>query len=322
MSQDIDIIEIARRVLKTEQEGLKALSASLGTEFKDTVSFITSVKGHVILAGVGKSGHVARKIAATLASTGTPSLFVHPTEASHGDMGMITKGDAVIALSRSGETHEFADMLAFCRRFSVPIIAITGHANSTLAKAAQHVLLLPDAPEACAVTGAPTTSTTLQISLGDALAVALLEARGFTAHDFKAFHPGGRLGAQMASASDLMHEGDHMPLVKTGTNMVIALETMSAKGFGCVGVVDPKGNLAGMITDGDIRRNLDKDLTKLDVDVIMTKAPKTIESDMLAIDALRYMTKEPPNVMQVFVVDGQKAIGILHMHDLIRAGLA
>jgi arabinose-5-phosphate isomerase len=280
------------------------------------------VQGHVILAGVGKSGHVARKIAATFASTGTPSLFVHPTEASHGDMGMITKGDAVIALSRSGETNEFGDMLAFCHRFDVPIIAITGNAHSTLAKAAQYVLLLPPAPEACAVTGAPTTSTTLQIALGDALAVALLEARGFTAGDFKTFHPGGRLGAQMASASDLMHTGDHMPLVNTGTNMVTALETMSAKGLGCVGVTDGQQNLIGMITDGDIRRNLHKDLPKLDVDTIMTQTPKTISSDMLAVDALRYMTKEPPNVMQVFVVHGNKAIGILHMHDLIRAGLA
>ena len=315
-------IDVARRVIKIETDGMAALAANLDASFTNCIALIQNLQGRTVLAGVGKSGHVARKISATLSSTGTSSLFVHPTEASHGDMGMITKDDCVIALSRSGETKELADMIGYCKRFAVPLIAMTCKAGSTLAKSADHVLLLPDTPEACAVTGAPTTSTTLQIALGDALAVALLEARGFTAGDFKTFHPGGSLGAQLASASDLMHAGEHLPLVGEAETMEIALTIMGAKGFGCVGITDTNGALIGMITDGDIRRNLDKDLPKAAVTTIMTKAPKTIAPDMLAADALRVMTAVPPKVMQVFVVGAGKPVGILHMHDLLRAGLA
>lgn len=314
-------IQVARRVIDTEIEGLSALSKELGADFEAVVSRLQDIQGRTIMAGVGKSGHVARKIAATLASTGTPSLFVHPTEASHGDMGMITEHDAVIALSRSGETNELADMIAYCKRFGVPLIAVTNDKTSTLGKAADHVLQLPDTQEACAVTGAPTTSTTLQIALGDALAVALLEARGFTAGDFKTLHPGGTLGAQLSLVSDLMHIGDERPLVSQSSDMRSALAELSKKGFGCVGVVDEKGNLQGIITDGDVRRHLDQDLLSAQVTAVMTKSPKTISSDALAAEALRIMTAEPPKVMQLFVIENKKPIGILHMHDLLRAGL-
>jgi len=315
-------VNVARRVIKIEAEGLAKLADSLDANFSAIVDAIKSVSGHIVLTGVGKSGHVARKIAATLASTGTPSLYIHPTEASHGDMGMITKDDCVIALSRSGETTELADIIQFCKRGAVPLIAMTCKENGSLARASDFLLLLPDTPEACAITGAPTTSTTLQMALGDALAVALLEARGFTAGDFKEFHPGGSLGAQLQSARDLMHVGDRLPLVSDDCQMEAALSVMSAKGFGCVGVTDKVGVLCGIITDGDIRRNLDKDLPKASVQSIMTKEPKTITSTTLAAEALNIMTASPPKIMQIFVLSTGKPVGIIHMHDLLRAGIA
>ncbi|RZV34621.1 MAG: KpsF/GutQ family sugar-phosphate isomerase [Acidimicrobiales bacterium] len=301
--------------------GLTALSQGLGAEFDAIVERLQNLNGRTIMAGVGKSGHVARKIAATLASTGTPALFVHPTEASHGDMGMITSDDAVIALSRSGETKELADMLAYCKRYGVPLIAVTNLKTSTLGKAADYILQLPETPEACAVTGAPTTSTTLQMALGDALAVALLEARGFTAGDFKNLHPGGALGAQLTLVSDLMHKADEMPLVSESSNMRDALQELSQKGFGCVGLVSSNDELVGIITDGDIRRNLDQDLLNTTASAIMTKSPKSVSEDTLAAEALHLMTAKLPQVMQLFVLNGKKPIGILHMHDLLRAGL-
>lgn len=318
---NFNAIQVARRVIDTEIEGLLALSQGLGSDFSAVLTRLQDLKGRTIMVGVGKSGHVARKIAATLASTGTPALFVHPTEASHGDMGMITVDDAVIALSRSGETKELADIIAYCKRFGVPLIAMTNHKSSTLGKAANYTLQLPDTPEACAVTGAPTTSTTLQMALGDALAVALLEARGFTAGDFKTFHPGGTLGAQLSLVSDLMHSGDEVPLVSETADMPTALAELSQKGFGCVGLVDNTGKLTGIITDGDVRRNLDKDLLSVMAGSVMTKTPKTISSDTLAADALRIMTTELPKITQVFVMNSGKPVGILHMHDLLRAGL-
>ncbi|MBL4870632.1 MAG: KpsF/GutQ family sugar-phosphate isomerase [Robiginitomaculum sp.] len=314
-------IDVARRVLQTEIDGLLALSDKLGDEFSMVVDQLSKLSGHVILAGVGKSGHVARKIAATLASTGTPSLFIHPTEASHGDMGMIKKGDVVIALSRSGETQELADITRFCKRFDVTLIAITCMENSTLAKACDILLLLPDAAEACNITGAPTTSTILQMALGDALAVALLELRGFTAGDFKTFHPGGNLGAQLTFAQDIMHTGNHVPLVGHAALMDEALTIMSDKGFGCVGITDQAGQFIGMITDGDIRRNLHKDLPNLKAKHIMTTNPKTVTPQTLAVETLKIMTASPPKVMQIFVLLGGEPIGIIHMHDLLRAGL-
>ena len=315
-------ITVAQRVLKIETDALMTLSDDLGEKFANIVTLLHALKGRTILAGVGKSGHVARKIAATLASTGTTSLFVHPTEASHGDMGMIHAEDAVIALSRSGETKELADIIGYCKRFGVPLIAMTCKPNSTLARSASHVLLLPDMPEACSITGAPTTSTTLQIALGDALAVALLEARGFTSKDFKTFHPGGALGAQLSCVSDLMHTGAHMPLVNVDARMDSALEVMSDKGFGCVGITGAHGKLVGIITDGDIRRNLDKDLPHAHVKTIMTAHSKTIAPDALAAQALHFMTAQAPKVMQIFVIENDKPVGILHMHDLLRAGIA
>lgn len=315
-------VNVARRVIEIEAKGLAALADNLDANFIAVVDGIKSVSGHIVLTGVGKSGHVARKIAATLASTGTPSLYIHPTEASHGDMGMITKDDCVIALSRSGETTELADIIQYCKRSAVPLVAMTCKKNSTLANASDYLLLLPDTPEACTITGAPTTSTTLQMALGDALAVSLLESRGFTSGDFKEFHPGGTLGAQLQSAGDLMHSGDRLPLITDDSHMEAALSIMSEKGFGCVGVTDKAGILCGIITDGDIRRNLDKDLPKASVKTVMTHEPKTIALDTLAAEALNIMTARPPKVMQIFVLASGKPVGILHMHDLLRAGLA
>ena len=322
--RNFDPIKTAKRVIKTETNALNLLSdqlssSTLGEAFVKTVELILSLKGRVILAGVGKSGHVARKISATLASTGTPSLFIHPTEASHGDMGMITKDDCVIALSRSGETSELADIIGFCKRHAIALIAITAKSQSALGKACDFLLLLPDSQEACAITGAPTTSTTLQIALGDALAVALLEAKGFTQENFKDFHPGGSLGAQLQTVSDLMHEGDLIPLVRDNEHMQTAINILDEKGFGCVGVTNKSGDLIGMITDGDIRRNLDQELHKAEITSIMTKSPKTVTPDTMAAKALHIMTDTKPKVMQVFVLHCQKPIGILHMHDLLRA---
>ena len=316
-----DYAKIGRRVLETEIAALNAMSKTLGTDFSAVVDVLNGIKGRIVLSGVGKSGHVARKIAATLASTGSPSLYIHPTEASHGDMGMITSADAVIALSRSGETQELADLIAYCRRFSIPLIAMTAEASSTLGRASDHLLLMPNADEACAETRAPTTSTTLQIALGDALSVALLEAKGFTAKDFKTYHPGGKLGATLATVGELMHTGDALPLTAAGTPLPEALTVMSHKGFGCVGVTGDDGVLVGMITDGDIRRNLSNDLAGQAVNAVMTTAPKTTTENTLAADALRSMTTGQSKIMQLFVVEDDMPIGLVHLHDFLRAGL-
>ncbi len=313
-------IKAAQRVLAIETKALKELSDSLSGEFGAVIELLRDLKGRIILTGVGKSGHVARKIAATLASTGSSASYVHPTEASHGDMGMIGQDDAVIALSRSGETKELADIIGYCRRFSVKLIAMTIHKDSTLGRAANHILALPDAPEACAETRAPTTSTTLQIALGDALAVALLEAKGFTARDFKTFHPGGALGASLATVGDLMHKDDALPLIDQDANLDDVLGVLSEKGFGCAGITQG-GKLVGMITDGDIRRNL-KQLSTATPDEIMTRDPKIARVDELAADVLRRMTGGEQKIMQMFVVDNERAIGLVHLHDFLRAGLA
>lgn len=322
MTKSFDYTAVARRVINVEQAALEALELSLGDDFTAVCDLMLSLKGRAILTGVGKSGHVGRKISATLASTGMPSLYVHPTEASHGDMGMITPDDVVIALSRSGETKELADVLGYCRRFDVPLVAMTARKDSSLGKAATHYLLIPPAAEACAITNAPTTSTTLQIALGDALAVALLEAKGFTATDFKTFHPGGALGAQLATVSDLMHSADDTPVVSEGAQMSEALIIMSEKGFGCVGALDGTGRLSGIVTDGDLRRHMSEDLTTKTVADIMTRGPKTAVAGELAADALRRMTAEDVKIMQLFVLDDEKPVGILHLHDCLRAGLA
>jgi arabinose-5-phosphate isomerase len=323
----------AARTLDLECEGLSALRAALndglGETFAAAVATIAAATGRVIVTGIGKSGLVGQKVAATLASTGTPAFFVHPTEASHGDLGMIKPEDVIVALSWSGESVELGTVVTYSRRFKVPLIAITSRAGSTLARQAEVVLALPQAKEACPHGMAPTTSTTMQIAIGDCLAIALLERRGFTAQDFKVFHPGGSLGAQLKFVSDIMHKGDSLPLVPLGRTMAEAIVTMTEKSFGCVGVVDAKGRLAGMITDGDLRRHMGPGLLQARVEDIMTRKPKTLPPDTLASAALEQINSfrrgdasRLPGVTQMFVVERGKPVGILHVHDLLRAGVA
>ena len=316
-------LEAARAVLATEAAGLRALAAALDGGFVRAVEILAATPGRVVVTGIGKSGHVAHKIAATLASTGTPSLFVHPAEASHGDLGMIVPGDTVLALSNSGETAELADLIEHTRRFGLKLVAITGRAGSTLAAAADVVLLLPSAPEACPLGLAPTTSTTMQLALGDAVAVALLTRRGFGAADFRRIHPGGRLGARLKRVRDLMHVGEAMPLASPGLPMDAALLRMTERRFGCLGIVDAAGRLTGIVTDGDLRRAMGPDLLRRRVGEIMTHGPRTIGPDALAAEALRDMTEGDSPITTLFVVDARQVpLGILHIHDLLRAGVA
>ncbi len=316
-------LAIARDVLTTEAAALAALGESLGAHFCAAIDQLLSVTGRVVVTGMGKSGHVARKIAATLASTGTPALFVHPAEASHGDLGMIIAGDAVIALSNSGEAAELAAIVAHARRIGLPLIGITSFAESTLATAASVALILPPAPEAGPIGLAPTTSTTMQMALGDALAVVLLARRGFSARDFRDIHPGGKLGARLKRVRDLMHKGTELPLVTPGTTMDAALITMTAKRFGALGVVDANQKLLGVVTDGDLRRAMGPDLLGRRVEEIMNGAPKTICPEALAEEALREMNTASRPFTALFVVDDDRMVqGILHIHDLLRAGLA
>lgn len=316
-------LDAARAVLATEAHALTALAASLDARYVEAVELLAAVSGRIVVSGMGKSGHVGRKVAATLTSTGTPALFVHPAEASHGDLGMILPGDAVLALSNSGETAELTDLVAHTARFGIRLVAITGHAESSLARAADVTLLLPPAPEACPMGLAPTTSTTMQMALGDALAISLLTRRGFTATDFRAFHPGGRLGARLRYVRDLMHTGDAMPLTLPETEMPRALLLMTGKGFGCLGVVDRAGVLAGMVTDGDLRRAMAPDLLQRRVAEVMTRNPLTIVPDALAAEALRMMNERPRPITSLFVVDDERRpVGVLHVHDLLRAGVA
>ncbi len=316
-------IGVAQDVLAAEIAGLRALSAALDGRFNDAVDKLAACAGRVVVSGMGKSGHIGRKIAATFASTGTPALFVHPAEASHGDLGMILPSDAVLALSNSGETEELADLVAHARRFGLPLIAITGRATSALARAADIVLLLPHAPEGCPLGLAPTTSTTMQLALGDALAVALLTRRGFTSTEFSVFHPRGSLGAQLRLVGDLMHTGDAVPLAPLDLPMDRALLLMTGKGFGCLGAVDADGRLCGILTDGDLRRAMGPGLLSRKVNEVMNSAPRTIAADALAADALRAMNAGARPVTSLFVVDAQgRPAGILHVHDLLRAGVA
>ena len=316
-------LEVARAVLGTEETGLRALAAGLDENFSRAVDALAGVSGRVVVSGMGKSGHVAHKIAATFASTGTPALFVHPAEASHGDLGMIVAGDAVLALSNSGETTELADIVAHARRFGLPLVGITARADSALATAADVALILPDALEACPMGLAPTTSTTMQMALGDALAVALLTRRGFTAAEFRKIHPGGRLGARLKRVRELMHAGDAMPLAGPDTAMDRALLTMTEKRFGCLGVVDAGGKLVGIVTDGDLRRHMGPDLLERRAGEIMTGAPRTIGPEALAAEALHVMNARERPITILFVVDGAGVpVGVLHLHDLLRAGVA
>ncbi len=311
----------AQRVLRLEAEGLEALAQSLDEVFTEALDLLDGRTGRVVVTGIGKSGHVARKIAATLASTGTPALFVHPAEASHGDLGMIgPEGDAVIALSNSGETTELADLVAYAKRFHIPLIAITGRADSALAQAADVALVLPASDEASPMGLAPTTSTTVMLALGDAIAVALLERKGFSPDRFHALHPGGRLGRTLLKVADLMHRGEEVPLVGGDTAMADALLVMTNKRFGCVAIVDGDGVLQGVITDGDLRRHMSPGLLDLRAAEVMTRAPKTIGADALASEAVGLMNSNA--ITNLFVVEDGRPVGILHIHDCLRAGVA
>jgi arabinose-5-phosphate isomerase len=279
-----------------------------------------AARGRVIVTGMGKSGHVGRKIAATLASTGTPAFFVHPSEASHGDLGMIAADDVIMALSWSGETAELKDLIDYSARFRIGLIALTAIADSTLGKAADVVLALPQAREACPHNLAPTTSTLMQHALGDALAIALLESRGFTAIDFRVFHPGGRLGAMLKFVRDMMHTGAAIPLATVGTRMSEAVVEMSAKGFGCVGIADQDGKLVGIVTDGDLRRHMRPDLLDARVETVMTRNPKTVRPEQLASEALEILNSS--KITALIVAEAGKPVGIVHFHDLLRAGVA
>ncbi len=315
-------LQVARDVLNTEAAGLLSLAAGLGRSFGRAIDSLASVTGRVVVSGMGKSGHVGRKIAATLASTGTPALFVHPAEASHGDLGMIVAGDAVLALSNSGETAELADLVAHSRRFALPLVAITARPDSTLARSADVALILPKSVEACPMGLAPTTSTTMQMALGDAIAVALLTRRGFTAADFRKIHPGGRLGVRLRRVRDVMHVGEAVPLAAPDMPMAIALVRMTEKRFGCLGVVGDDGVLRGIITDGDLRRAMGPDLLSRLAGDVMTASPRTIAPDALAVEALHAMNARERPVTTLFVVDpAGRPLGILHVHDLLRAGL-
>ena len=314
-------IEAARRVLRAEVEGLRALAESLDGAFADAIETLARISGRVIVTGMGKSGHVARKIASTLASTGTPSFFVHPGEASHGDLGMVASSDAVLALSNSGDTAELADILAYTKRFRIPLIAMTRRSESALCEAADVALVLPQSAEACPMGLAPTTSTTMMLALGDAIAVALLDRKGFSADDFQVLHPGGQLGRQLLRVADIMHRDAAMPLVPAGSTMAEAIRGITEKSFGCAGVVDPAGRLIGIVTDGDLRRHMGEALLSARVEAVMTPTPKTIRPQALAAEALGQMNSQA--ITSLFAVDeGSRPLGILHIHDCLRAGVA
>jgi arabinose-5-phosphate isomerase len=314
----------ALRTLDAEASGIAAIAAALqgtlGPAFAAAVDLIREAKGRVIVTGLGKSGHVARKIAATLASTGTPAFFVHAAEASHGDLGMITADDVIMALSWSGEQAEMKNLITYAKRFRIALVAMTSERDSTLSKAADIALTLPKAREACPHNLAPTTSSLMLLALGDALAIALLEGRGFTSVDFSVLHPGGKLGAMLKYTRDLMHGGDAVPLRPLGTRMSDALVEMSSKGFGCVGIVDARGQIVGIVTDGDLRRHMRPDLMTALVDDVMTKNPKTIGRDLLASEALEILNSS--KITALIVTDAKKPVGIVHLHDILRAGVA
>lgn len=314
-------LSTARRVIATEAEGLRLLGATLGVGFSAAVRAILEAPGRVIVSGMGKSGHVGRKIAATLASTGTPAHFVHPAEASHGDLGMLTPGDVALVLSNSGETPELADIIAYTRRFGITLVAVASRAESTLVRQADVAILLPAAPEACGQGIVPTTSTTMTLALGDALAIALMEHRQFTPEHFRTFHPGGKLGARLAKVGDLMHRGDALPLVAEATPMDRALIVMSQKSFGVLGVTDAAGGLVGIVTDGDLRRHM-AGLLGLTAAEVMTRSPRTIGPEALAEAAVALMNER--KITCLFVVDpagSRTAVGLLHIHDCLRAGV-
>ncbi len=317
-------IEAAQRTLRLEAEAISALSAGLDDDFVEAVELVAQISGRVVVTGMGKSGHIARKIAATLASTGTPAIYVHPGEASHGDLGMLTVDDAVMALSNSGNTAELSDIIAFTRRFGISLIGITSAPQSTLAEQADVALILPKAPEACPMGLAPTTSTTVMLALGDALAVALLERRGFTPQDFQVLHPGGSLGSKLARVSELMQGRDGLPIVTPETPVAEAILVMTQsfgfhRSFGCVGIADAAGRLIGIVTDGDLRRHMNSGLLDRPAGEIMTGNPQTIRPQALAAEALGLMNAK--QITSLFVVEDERPVGFLHIHDCLRAGV-
>lgn len=321
LNESRDLVS-ARRVLQIEADAILQMLQELNGDFVAALDLISAAKGRVIVSGMGKSGHVGKKIAATFASTGTPAMFVHPAEASHGDLGMITTEDVVLCLSNSGGTKELSDIIAYTKRFNIPLIAIVGKADSTLARRSNVALILPDAPEACSIGLAPTTSTTLTLALGDALAIALLDRLGFSADQYQLYHPGGKLGSSLIKVSDLMHEGEALPLVLENTTMDDALLEMTTKGFGCVGITDLEGNLTGIITDGDLRRHMGENLLTKTASEVMTSTPQTISPRSLAAEALAQMNSTGYNgITCLFVAEGTRPVGILSVHDCLRSGV-
>jgi arabinose-5-phosphate isomerase len=317
-------LQAARKSVDTQTAGMEklraALDGELGGALEKAIDAIQSARGRVIVSGMGKSGHIGRKVAATLASTGTPAFFLHPAEASHGDLGMATPDDVILAFSWSGETAELADLIEYAKRFAIPLIAATSRSESALGRSADVLLLLPEVEEACPNGLAPTTSTTIQLVLGDALAVALIEDRGFSAQDFRQFHPGGKLGARLHKVDDLMHGGDSMPLLAETASMTEVILAMTGKRFGCVGLTDAAGKLTGIITDGDLRRHWAERMEEKKPAEIMTRNPRTAPLGALASAALETMNRRKITVL--FIVSGGKPIGILHIHDLLKAGVA
>lgn len=317
---EVSDIYVARQTIDREIDALKTMENNLDDTLGQALDVLQHTKGRVIVTGMGKSGHIGSKIAATMASTGTPAFFLHPSEASHGDLGMVTKDDSVIAISNSGESKELLDILTYCRRFSIPLIAITKNPESSLGKNSDIILRLPANPEACPLGLAPMSSTTATLVMGDILAAALMVRNGFTEADFKLRHPGGKLGSILRHVSDIMHTGDEMPLIGEDSIMQEALMTMSAKMLGCVGILDKNGDLVGMITDGDLRRWMSPNLITEKVSKVMTRNPRTITKDILIAEAVNIMNNTGKGITNVFVVDGKKPIGIVHIHDCLKAG--
>lgn len=316
---DNDILS-AKRTIDREVESLRIMEKELDESLTKALDLMQNTKGRVIVTGMGKSGHIGKKIAATLASTGTPAFFVHPGEASHGDLGMFTENDVVLAISNGGESKELSDILVFCKRYGIPLISMTKNPNSSLGKAGNVLLRLPDHGEACPLGLAPTSSTTATLVLGDILAIALLERKGFSKLDYKQRHPGGKLGAILQKVSDLMHKGSEMPLISETASMQEALLEMSGKMLGCVGVADKQNHLVGIITDGDLRRHMSNDILSRKATDIMIKNPKTTTADLLAVEALAVMNEK--HITQLFVLENQTPIGIIHLHDCLKAGVA
>lgn len=313
------ILDTAHKVLTNELAGLELLLRKLPNDFEKVVKIILQNKGRIILSGIGKSGYIANKIAASFASTGTPAIYIHPAEASHGDLGMIHKDDVVILLSNSGETNEITDILSYCKRFHIPIIGITMKPNSMLAQSSDYLLNIPQVDEASALS-APTTSSLLMLALGDALIVSVYEAKGFTKDDYRIFHPGGKIGANLKKVKDLMHIGDTIPFVLSNTKMSEVLLTMTQKGFGVTAVVDSNNHLLGIITDGDLRRHMHENMINMDALEIMTPNPKTTSPGMLAVEALAMMNDK--NITSLLVLDEKILCGIIHIHDILRAGIS